>query len=155
MAAQGRLDESFKLHVRCLEHYKRSVGNLHHRTGDGCVKASDHFARVGDGPTALYVYIFGTSGGFLLLLTVHNCSALLDQALKIFYLDVYHNSEAARAHYKKGRIYQRTGHEEDAKAEFARALRIYNSIVPAGEGADKIEDLDDEDFDHWIMFWSR
>jgi hypothetical protein len=53
LAAQGRLDESFKLHVKCLEHYKRSVGNFHHRTGDGCVKTSDHFARTGDGPTAL------------------------------------------------------------------------------------------------------
>lgn len=53
LAAQGRLDESFKYHVKGLEHYKSSVGNFHHRTGDGCVKASDHFARTGDGPTAL------------------------------------------------------------------------------------------------------
>ena len=53
LAAQGRLDASFKLHVKCLEHYKRSVGNFHHRTGDGCVKASGHFARTGDDPTAL------------------------------------------------------------------------------------------------------
>ncbi|KAJ6782045.1 hypothetical protein PWT90_03863 [Aphanocladium album] len=134
LAAQGRLDESFKLHVRCLEHYKRSMGNLHHRTGDGCVKAADHFARVGDSPTAL---------------------ALLDQALKIFYLDTYHNSEAARAHYKKGRIFQRSGQGEESRAEFGKALTIYNSMVPAEDRADKIEDLDDEDFDHWIMFWSR
>ncbi|KAJ3497234.1 hypothetical protein NLG97_g2061 [Lecanicillium saksenae] len=134
LAAQGRLDDSFKLHVRCLEHYKRSMGNLHHRTGDGCVKAADHFARIGDSPTAL---------------------ALLDQALKIFYLDTYHNSEAARAHYKKGRIFHRTGQGEDSEAEFEKALRIYNSMVPPEDQADKIEDLDDEDFDHWIMFWSR
>ncbi|XWW92674.1 hypothetical protein V2A60_000599 [Cordyceps javanica] len=134
LASQGRLDESFKLHVRCLEHYKRSVGNLHHRTGDGCVKAADHFARTGDGPTAI---------------------ALLDQALKIFYLDSYHTSEAARAHYKKGRIFQRTGQEEDSVAEFDKALSIYNSMVPVKDRAEKIEDLDDEDFDHWIMFWSR
>jgi hypothetical protein len=52
LAAQGRLDSSFKLHVKCLEHYKRSVGNFHHRS-DGCVKTSVHFARTGDGPTAL------------------------------------------------------------------------------------------------------
>lgn len=39
--------------VRCLEHYKRSIGKFYHRPGDGCVKALDRFARTEDGPTAL------------------------------------------------------------------------------------------------------
>ncbi|KAL0937493.1 tetratricopeptide repeat domain-containing protein [Colletotrichum truncatum] len=134
LAAQGRLDESFRLHIKCLEHYKRSVGNLHHRTGDGCVKASDHFARTGDGPTAL---------------------ALLDQALKIFDLDSYHRPEAARAHYKKGNILKKTDREAEAKKELDMALDIFNSVVPPEDRVGSIDELDDEDFDHWIMFWSR
>ncbi|GLI79324.1 hypothetical protein PoHVEF18_007654 [Penicillium ochrochloron] len=133
-AAQGRLDESFKLHVKCLEHYKRSVGNFHHRTGDGCVKASDHFSRTGDGPTAL---------------------ALLDQALKIFKLDAYHKPEAARAHYKKGNVLKTLGEDDKAEREMDAALDTFNSIVPPEDRVKSIDDLDDEDFDHWIMFWSR
>ncbi|KAJ5163160.1 uncharacterized protein N7500_004990 [Penicillium coprophilum] len=134
LAAQGRLDDSFKLHVKCLEHYKRSVGNSHHRTGDGCVKASDHFARTGDGPTAL---------------------ALLDQALKIFNLDTYHRPEAARAHYKKGSVLKQMDQEEEANKEMDTALDIFNSFVSPEDRAGTIDELDDEDFDHWIMFWSR
>ncbi|KAJ5794326.1 tetratricopeptide repeat domain-containing protein [Penicillium paradoxum] len=134
LAAQGRLDDSFKFHVKCLEHYKRSVGNFHHRTGDGCVKASDHFARTGDDPTAL---------------------ALLDQALKIFKLDPYHKPEAARAHYKKGNVLRKMEQEEEAEKEMDTALEIFNSIVPLEDRVGSIDKLDDEDFDHWIMFWSR
>lgn len=134
LAAQGRLDESFKYHVKCLEHYKSSVGNFHHRTGDGCVKASDHFARTGDGPTAL---------------------ALLDQALKIFNLDAYHQPEAARAHYKKGNVLNMMDQEEEAKEELQTALEIFNTIVPPEDRVGSIDELDDEDFDHWIIFWSR
>ncbi|KAL9028880.1 MAG: hypothetical protein Q9196_002811, partial [Gyalolechia fulgens] len=134
LAAQGRLDDSFKLHVKCLEQYKQSVGNLHHRTGDGCVKASDHFSRTGDGPTAL---------------------ALLDQALKIFSLDAYHRPEAARAHYKKGNVLEKLDREEEAKKELDTALKIFNSIVPLEDRVGSIDELDDEDIDHWIMFWSR
>ncbi|VUC32070.1 unnamed protein product [Clonostachys rosea] len=134
LAAQGRLDESFKLHVKCLEHYKRSVGNFHHRTGDGCVKASDHFARTGDAPTAI---------------------ALLDQALKIFNLDAYHKPEAARAHYKKGKVLNQLEQDVEAEKEFDMALVIFNDIVDPEDRVGGIDELDDEDFDHWIMFWSR
>ena len=45
--------------------------------------------------------------------------------------------------------------EEEAKKELDMALAIFNSIVPPDDRVDSIDDLDDEDFDHWIMFWSR
>lgn len=80
------------------------------------------------------------------------CGALLDQALEIFYSDAHHNSEAARANYKKGRVLQRTGREEESRAVSDRALGIYNSMVPAEDCAGKTEDLDEEDFDPWVMF---
>jgi len=44
-AAQELLSESFDLHKKCLKHYELSVGTFHHRTGDGCVKVSDHHTR--------------------------------------------------------------------------------------------------------------
>lgn len=45
--------------------------------------------------------------------------------------------------------------EEDAKKEFAIALDMFNSIVPPEDRVGDVDELDDEDFDHWIMFWSR
>lgn len=47
-ADQKLLSESFDLHKKCLEHYELSVGKFHHRTGDGCVKVSDHYTRLQD-----------------------------------------------------------------------------------------------------------
>ena len=45
-ADQGDLSKSFDLHKKCLNHYEKSVGMFHHRTGDGCVKVSDHLTRL-------------------------------------------------------------------------------------------------------------
>ncbi|OKO98494.1 hypothetical protein PENSUB_9170 [Penicillium subrubescens] len=81
--------------------------------------------------------------------------ALLDQALKIFKLDAYHKPEAARAHYKKGNVLKKMGEEAKAEQELDAALDTFNSIVPPEDRVESIDDLDDEDFDHWIMFWSR
>ena len=82
-------------------------------------------------------------------------SALLDQALKIFSLDAYHRPEAARAHYKKGIVLKKLDQEKEANKELDTALRIFNSIVPLEDRVGSIDELDDEDFDYWIMFWSR
>lgn len=81
--------------------------------------------------------------------------ALLDQALKIFKLDAYHKPEAARAHYKKGNVLKKLGEDDEAEREMDAALDTFNSIVPPEDRVESIHDLDDEDFDHWIMFWSR
>ena len=79
-------------------------------------------------------------------------SALLEQALKIFNLDAYHRPEAARAHYKKGHVHHQMGQEEEGKQEFDTALELFNRVVPAEDRVGSIDELDDEDFDHWIMF---
>lgn len=84
-----------------------------------------------------------------------SCRALLDQALKIFKLDAYHKPEAARAHYKKGKVLNQIGEDEKAQLDLDAALATFNSIVPPEDRVGSIDDLDDEDFDHWIMFWSR
>lgn len=45
--------------------------------------------------------------------------------------------------------------EEEAKEELQTALEIFNTIVPPEDRVGSIDELDDEDFDHWIIFWSR
>ncbi|KUJ08789.1 uncharacterized protein LY89DRAFT_690790, partial [Mollisia scopiformis] len=57
-AQQNLQDESFELHQQCLLHYKSTVGNHHHRTGDGCVKLADHYVRLKRYNTALYVWFW-------------------------------------------------------------------------------------------------
>ena len=57
-ASQGQLEESFKLHLRSLLQYKSTIGNHHHRTGDLCVKVSDHYTRLGQHDLAMYANLF-------------------------------------------------------------------------------------------------
>lgn len=85
----------------------------------------------------------------------NNQRLLLDQALKIFYLDIYHRPEAARAHYKKGRVLEKTSQSTIARKELETALDIFNSIVPSEDRVQNIEELEEKNLDRWIMFWSR
>lgn len=80
------------------------------------------------------------------------------RALEVFNLDAYHKPEAGRAHYKKGNVLKKMGEDDKSGQELDAALDTFNSIVPIVPPEDRVEsidDLDDEDFDHWIMFWSR
>jgi hypothetical protein len=45
--------------------------------------------------------------------------------------------------------------EEEAKKEIDTALDIFNSVVSPEDRVGSIDELDDEDFDRCIMFWSR
>lgn len=45
--------------------------------------------------------------------------------------------------------------EKEAKKELDTALDIFNTVVPPEDRVGSIDELDDKDFDHWIMFWSR
>ncbi|RHZ70335.1 hypothetical protein CDV55_108149 [Aspergillus turcosus] len=45
--AQGLLDESLQFHERALLHFKETVGNNHHRTGNSCFKVAEHYSRTG------------------------------------------------------------------------------------------------------------
>jgi hypothetical protein len=51
--SQGLLDESIHFHERALLHFKETVGNNHHRTGNSCFKVSEHYTRVGRLPDAM------------------------------------------------------------------------------------------------------
>ena len=78
----------------------------------------------------------------------------MDQAVKIF--DHKHfEPETARVRFKRGKVFQATGKLKEAEADFAIALRLYNELNGPSKRASKIEDLNDSDFDHKIMFWSR
>lgn len=47
LESQGRFEESLNFHLRCLEQYKKTLGNLHHRTGDVCHRLARHCMRRG------------------------------------------------------------------------------------------------------------
>jgi hypothetical protein len=80
---------------------------------------------------------------------------LLDQALKIFDESDYLKPEAARAHFKRCKVLRTLEQDHEAAGEAAHALRLFNDVVLPGERVASINKLDDEDFDHHIMFWSR
>lgn len=42
-----------------------------------------------------------------------------------------------------------------AKKELETALDIFNGIVPSEDRVQNIEELEEKNLDHWIMFWSR
>jgi hypothetical protein len=45
MLGQNNLEESMKLHERCVAHYKKTLGDYHHRTADGSVRLAEHYIR--------------------------------------------------------------------------------------------------------------
>jgi hypothetical protein len=44
--SQGLLNESLDFHERALLHFKETVGNNHHRTGNSCFKVAEHYSRL-------------------------------------------------------------------------------------------------------------
>ena len=44
--SRGNLDKAFEFHKRALIQYTLTIGTNHHRTGDLCVKVSDHYIRL-------------------------------------------------------------------------------------------------------------
>jgi hypothetical protein len=50
---QGHLLRSFELHSRALMRYEATVGDYHNRTGDACVRLSDHLIRFEEYEAAL------------------------------------------------------------------------------------------------------
>ncbi|KAH8704099.1 hypothetical protein BGW36DRAFT_444704 [Talaromyces proteolyticus] len=132
--AQGQLDESFLLHQRCLQQYKSTVGNNHHRTADGCVKVASHYVRLEMFDPAL---------------------VLLKQAIKIYTAGghLYFIAEHTRARRNRGMLFQRIGNLTESKADLDVARELWRTMCPNDRR--RFEDLEDEDFDQRVMFWSR
>lgn len=43
--AERLWNESFTLHVDCLEQYESTLGRFNHRTADACHKLAEHYIR--------------------------------------------------------------------------------------------------------------
>jgi hypothetical protein len=81
------------------------------------------------------------------------CSVLLDQALKI-YRDLPHFvHERARVNYKRGKVLELLLRPAEAQANLKKSETLYREICPADRRT--ITQLQDEDFDRMITFWSR
>ena len=51
--SQGLLGDSLDFHERALRHFKETVGNTHHRTGNSCFKVAEHYTRIKKLPEAM------------------------------------------------------------------------------------------------------
>jgi hypothetical protein len=61
--------------------------------------------------------------------------------------------EKARALYKRSKAYTTIGKLADAACDGREALRLYRLSKP--HDTRPLDELDDSDFDHIIVFWSR
>ncbi|PYH99016.1 hypothetical protein BO71DRAFT_425642 [Aspergillus ellipticus CBS 707.79] len=129
---QGRFDERFALHQRCLQQYKATTGNNHHRTADACVKVSGHHLRLRQHESALL---------------------LLCHATKIYDEQPHFISERARASDKRGTLYKVLGRMPEASKDFEIAIELYYKLNP--DDTRTFPELGPDDFDKKIMFWSR
>lgn len=118
-ASQGLLDESFALHQRCLLYYKSTVGNNHHRTGDGCVKVSDHYVRL---------LQFDSAPHRTLTVTYLCVRSLLDQALKIFGDHEHFIPEKARAKIRRAKLFRLMNRTPESEADLRRAFELFRRV---------------------------
>lgn len=78
---------------------------------------------------------------------------LLDQALKAYgERDIYF-PEKSRALYKRSNLYRLLDKDHDAQCDANECLRLYRIHRPDDERS--FQELNIEDFDKIIVFWSR
>jgi hypothetical protein len=155
------MDESLDFHNRALLQYEKfTVGKNNHRTADVCIKVADHYVRLNQYQGARFVasfYLLSLVSTFnhwrSNLLTYYVRRTLLDQALKIYGDREFYAPEQARAKFKKAKLLMNMGEGSAADVCFAEALALYRGLKHGDDRA--IVDLDDDDFDDMITFWSR
>ena len=165
--SHGKLNESFEYHLRALQQYKSTIGNNHHRTGDLCVKVSDHYIRLGQHDTAMYVdslYLFigrnlfnsdlplphDGNPGEMLTFNDALSRTLLDQALKIYGDREYYGPEKARALYKKANLLTAIGDKDNGSTYLDESRVLYRELAKKN-----VDQPSDVDFDELIVFWSK
>lgn len=78
---------------------------------------------------------------------------MITQALNIFTTSPFHKPEASRATFKKAKLLQEQKKTKEAAATRAEAIDLRRAIVP--EDIRSPHELNDDDFDKMIIFWSR
>jgi tetratricopeptide (TPR) repeat protein len=141
MVSRGMHDDGFEYHRQALLHYKRTLGNRHHRTADVFVKLAEHAIRLGHYENAL---------------------AFLDHAHEAYSDSAYYLPEKVRISFKRSLALRRLRRVAEADSELSKCFKQYNMLFNnlvrsqrAKEGDRKKErDLCDADFDNLIAFWS-
>ncbi|CAN9210074.1 unnamed protein product [Alternaria alternata] len=137
--ALGNVESSLDYHRRALMHYKLTLGNRHHRTADVFVKVAGHHIKLGNYDMAL---------------------ALLNHALGAFSISHTYIPEKMRACWMRSKALSALGKAKEAESELANCYQVYVRLRSKREGdGPKIKDgpseLDDEDIDDLIVFWSK
>jgi tetratricopeptide (TPR) repeat protein len=137
--ALGNVESSLDYHRRALMHYKTTLGNHHHRTADIFVKVAEHHIKLGNYDMAL---------------------ALLNHALGAFSISETYIPEKMRAYWVRSKALNALGKRKEAESELANCYQAYIRLRSKREGGgpkirDRPDDLDDEDIDDLIVFWSK
>ncbi|KAI4691306.1 uncharacterized protein J4E84_003597 [Alternaria hordeiaustralica] len=137
--ALGNMKSSLDYHRRALMHYKSTLGNRHHRTADVFVKVAEHHINLGNYDMAL---------------------ALLNHALEAFSNSHTYMPEKTRACWMRYKALSGLGKKEEAEIELANCYQVYSRLRSKREGygptfKEKSSELDDDDIDDLIVFWSK
>ncbi|RYN79041.1 hypothetical protein AA0117_g4103 [Alternaria alternata] len=137
--ALGNVESSLDYHRRALMHYKLTLGNRHHRTADVFVKVAEHHIKLGNYDMAL---------------------ALLNHALGAFSISHTYIPEKMRACWMRSKALSALGKTDEAESELANCYQVYVRLRSKREGdgpkiKDRPSELDDEDIDDLIVFWSK
>ncbi|KAI1456285.1 P-loop containing nucleoside triphosphate hydrolase protein [Annulohypoxylon moriforme] len=130
--SQGRIEESESFHSRALKQYQSTI-RRHHRTADVCHKMAQHCLRKRLFEEAL---------------------EFVDQALKVWHVDPEkYAPEIARTSYLKAKVLFSAGQEEEGTKLFRTAASMRRKLT--GDSAQGDKDLNEDEFDRLVTFWSR
>ncbi|KAF4450028.1 tetratricopeptide repeat domain-containing protein [Fusarium austroafricanum] len=131
--SQGKIQESEDFHYKALQQYQSTIGNHHHRTADVYHKVAQHCLRKNLFEEAL---------------------EFIEQALKVWKVDTdKYAPEIARTTFLKAKTLFAAGKEQEATQSFQKAKALIRKLRPEpwmGKG-----DLQEQDFDDLVTFWSR
>lgn len=120
-------------------HYKSTLGNRHHRTADMFVKVAEHNIMLGNPEMAL---------------------ALLDHSLDAFSISHTYMPEKTRASWMRYKALKGLGRLKDAEIELGNCFQTYSKLRGLRDDS-RLEvkkspkDLNDQDIDDLIVFWSK
>lgn len=78
---------------------------------------------------------------------------MLEQALEVYFSSHLYRNEIARTTYKLGCVLQDSGKIDEGKEKIDDAEKRYRIIK--AKAVDEALDLDEQDYDGLVMFWSR
>ena len=156
-AAQGRFDESEKLHQRALIIFQMTIGNKYHRTADVSHKLAQHCMRRAKSRDAAAIDTALSAYTLLIRLGYNTnvpCSKLVDQALSIWAAnEAAYKPELTRTTFLKSKVLASKESSDKASLALAQTVSGYRSLVPGSKKEGN--DLTEADVDELVTFWSR